>query len=131
MALFFSGGQLRVFSERAPKPVGPYTQALQWDGVVYCSGQLGMNPISGQLVEGGVREQAEQAFRNLQAVLEAAGSSLQKSLKVTVYLTDLSKFAEMNEVYEKHFTNYPARSCVGVKELPKGALVEVDVVAAK
>ena len=131
MSLFSDSQLQKVFSEKAPKPVGPYVQAAQWDGLVYCSGQIGLEPASNRLAEGGIRGQAEQAFRNLQAVLEAADSSLQKALKVTVYLTDMAAFGEMNEVYEKYFVNYPARSCVGVKELPKGALVEVDVVAAK
>ncbi len=115
----------------APSPIGPYSQAIVHGDLVFCSGQLGLDPATGVLAVGAV-EQSRQALKNLEAVLKGAGSSLQKALKVTVYLTDLSCFSDMNEVYAQFFVPpYPARTAIQVSALPKGAAVEIDVVAAR
>ncbi|MHC1709649.1 MAG: RidA family protein [Methanomassiliicoccales archaeon] len=115
----------------APSPIGPYSQAIVHGDLVFCSGQLGLDPATGVLADGAV-EQARQALENLEAVLRGAGSSLHKALKVTVYLTDLSCFSEMNKVYAQFFVPpYPARTAIQVSALPKGAAVEIDVVATR
>lgn len=115
----------------APSPIGPYSQAVVHGELVFCSGQLGLDPATGLLAEGAV-EQARQALVNLEAVLRGAGSSLHQSLKVTVYLTDLSCFSEMNKVYAEFFVPpYPARTAIQVSALPKGAAVEIDVIAVR
>jgi 2-iminobutanoate/2-iminopropanoate deaminase len=115
----------------APFPIGPYSQAIVQGELVFCSGQLGLDPATGILADGPV-DQARQALKNLEAVLNGAGSSLHRALKVTVYLTDLSCFSEMNKVYAQFFVPpYPARTAVQVSALPKGAAVEIDVVAAR
>lgn len=115
----------------APSPIGPYSQAMVQGDLVFCSGQLGLDPTTGALAEGAA-EQTRQALVNLESVLNGAGSSLRKALKVTVYLTDLSCFSEMNKVYAQYFVPpYPARTAVQVSALPKGAAVEIDVVAAR
>ena len=120
-----------INTQNAPQPIGPYSQAIEHGGLIYCSGQLPINPKTGELVGGGMREQARQVFENLAAVLAAAGSGPEKALKVTVYMADLGKFAQLNEVYAEYFTGKPARSTVQVAGLPKGAEVEVDAIAAK
>ncbi|HIH76452.1 MAG TPA: RidA family protein [Methanomassiliicoccales archaeon] len=115
----------------APSPIGPYSQAIVHGDMVFCSGQLGLDPTTGVLVDGAV-EQARQALKNLEAVLNGAGSSLHRALKVTMYLTDLSCFSEMNKVYAEFFVPpYPARTAVQVSALPKGAAVEIDVIAIR
>lgn len=115
----------------APSPIGPYSQAMVHGDLVFCSGQLGLDPVTGVLADGAV-EQARQALVNLEAVLRGAGSSLHKALKVTVYLTDLSCFSEMNKVYAEFFVPpFPARTAIQVSALPKGAAVEIDVVARR
>ncbi len=115
----------------APSPIGPYSQAVVHGDLVFCSGQLGLDPYTGVLAVGAV-EQTRQALKNLEAVLEGAGSSLHQALKVTVYLTDLSCFSEMNTVYSQFFVPpYPARTAIQVSALPKGAAVEIDVVTAR
>lgn len=115
----------------APSAIGPYSQAVAHGDLVFCSGQLGLDPATGKLVEGAV-EQARQALSNLERVLRGAGSSLHRALKVTVYLTDLSCFAEMNKVYAEFFVPpFPARTAVQVSALPKGAAVEIDVIAIR
>lgn len=115
----------------APSPIGPYSQAMVHGDLVFCSGQLGLDPASGSLAAGAV-EQTRQALKNLEAVLQGAGSSLHKALKVTVYLTDLSCFSEMNKVYAEFFVPpYPARTAIQVSALPKGAAVEIDVMALR
>ena len=121
-----------IRTQAAPAPVGPYVQALAHGGLVWVSGQLGLDPATGRLVEGGVEAQAERAFANLGAVLEAAGSSLQRLLRVSIYLTDLSAFPRVNEIYARRLGpgTKPARSTIGVAALPLGAAVEVDAVAA-
>ena len=115
----------------APSPIGPYSQAALHGNLVFCSGQLGLDPATGKLAEDAV-EQARQALSNLEGVLRGAGSSLHRALRVTVYLTDLSCFAEMNKVYAEFFVQpYPARTVVQVSALPKGAAVEIDVIAMR
>lgn len=119
-----------VSTPAAPKAIGPYSQAVTLGELVYTSGQLGMDPATGALVGSTAAAQAEQVFTNLQAVLEAAGSSLANVLKATVYLTDLAEFAAVNEVYARYITApYPARSTVQVAALPKGGRVEIDLIA--
>ena len=115
----------------APSPIGPYSQAVLHGDLLFCSGQLGLDPATGKLAEGAM-EQARQALSNLEGVLRGAGSSLHHALKVTVYLTDLSCFAEMNKTYTEFFVQpYPARTVVQVSALPKGAAVEIDVIALR
>jgi len=115
----------------APAPIGPYSQAVVHGDLVFCSGQLGLDPATGKLAEGAVK-QARQALVNLESVLRGAGSSLHRALWVTVYLTDLSLFLEINEVYAEFFVPpFPARTAVQVSALPKGAAVEIDVIAAR
>ena len=114
----------------APRPIGPYSQAIVHDGLVFCSGQLGLDPATGALEEG-VAAQARMALENLQAVLQGAGTSLAKALKVTVYLTDIADFNAANEIYAGFFTPpFPARTAIQVAALPKRAAVEIDVIAA-
>jgi 2-iminobutanoate/2-iminopropanoate deaminase len=121
-----------VTTDKAPKAIGPYSQAIVTDGWIFTAGQVALDPKSGELVGKTVAEQTEQVFRNLEAVLEAAGSSLGNVVKTTVYLADMADFAAMNEVYAKHFgTHKPARSTTQAAGLPKAARVEIDVVAVK
>jgi 2-iminobutanoate/2-iminopropanoate deaminase len=121
-----------VRTNAAPKPVGPYSQAIVHSGLVFASGQVPLDPSTGRLVEGEIEAQTEQVLKNLAAVLEAAGSSLAHVLRTTVYLTDLSLFGRMNAVYAKHFTGdpKPARSTVQAAALPLGARIEIDVIAS-
>ena len=113
----------------APAAIGPYSQAIVCGGLVFTSGQIPLDPATGLVVGEDIRAQAEQVMKNLTAVLEAAGSSPEKAVKTTCYLADMGDFTLFNEVYATCFTTNPARSCVAVKTLPKGVLVEVDVVA--
>ena len=117
-------------TDQAPAAIGPYSQAVGFTPLIYTAGQLGIDPKTGGLVDGGIREQTRQVLENLRAVLEAGWSGLDKVLKTTVFLKDLADFAAMNEVYAGFFaSNPPARSTVGVAALPKNALVEIDAVA--
>lgn len=119
-----------IVSDKAPKAIGPYSVANQLGQLVFASGQLGLDPASGQLVMGGVEAETRQALTNLKNVLEAAGSSLDHVLKTTVFLQDMNDFAKMNAIYAEFFTaNHPARSTVQVAALPKGGLVEIEVMA--
>lgn len=119
-----------VATERAPKAVGPYVQGVKGFGFLFTAGQIGLDPATGKLVEGGIEAQTRRVLENLKAVVETAGSSLAQAVKTTVYLTDLSHFQAMNQVYATYFgENSPARSTVGVAQLPLGALVEIDLVA--
>lgn len=118
-----------IKTSRAPKAIGPYSQAVISKPFVFCSGQIGLNPQTGTLVEG-IEKQTDQVLKNLNYVLKKSGSSLDKVLKTTVYLKDIAHFAKMNEVYAKYFKGHkPARSTVEVSNLPKEALIEIDVVA--
>lgn len=123
---------MSVETDAAPAPVGPYTQAIVHGGLVFASGQIPIDPATGRLVEGEIEAQAERVIRNLAAVLEAAGSGLDRVLRTTVYVTDLSLFARVNEVYARHFQHAPtpARATVQVAALPLGAAVEMDAIAA-
>lgn len=119
-----------VSTKNAPGAIGPYSQAIILNGVVYTSGQVPLSPETGEVVGTTIEEQAEQVMKNLGAVLEAAGSSYEKTVKTTCFLADMNDFAAFNEVYGKYFTGKPARSCVAVKTLPKNVLCEVEAVAA-
>lgn len=120
-----------VSTKKAPGAVGPYSQAVKCGNMVYTAGQIALNPGTGKMVEGGVKEQTHQVFANLKAVLEASGTSLENVVKTTVFITDMGKFGDVNEVYAEYFTgDFPARSCIEVGRLPKDALVEIEVVAA-
>lgn len=119
----------KISTPNAPKAIGPYSQAIVVGDMVYTSGQIPLDPESGSIVGTTITEQAEQVMKNLTAVLEAAGTSFENAVKTTCFLADMGDFAAFNEVYAKHITSAPARSCVAVKTLPKGALVEVEVVA--
>ena len=118
-----------VISKEAPSAIGPYSQAIIENKMVYTSGQIPLLPETSELVDGGIKEQTEQAIKNLSAVLVAAGSSLENIVKTTCFLTDMADFAAFNEVYAKHFDKKPARSCVAVLALPKGAKVEIEAIA--
>ena len=119
-----------VTSPEAPEAIGPYSQAISANGLVYCSGQVPLDPSTGDLVAGGIAEQTRRCLGNLRAVLDAAGTSLANVVKVTAYLTDMRDFPEFNDAYSEFFTGEPpARATVGVAALPKGARVEVDCVA--
>ena len=119
-----------VATDHAPKAIGPYSQAIVADGVVYTAGQVALDPKSGELVGATVQEQTEQVLKNLSAVLAGAGSSLGQVVKTTVYLADMADFSGMNEVYARHFGGHrPARSTVQAAGLPKGARVEIDAIA--
>ncbi len=120
-----------VRADGAPAPVGPYSQAVVCGDLVFCSGQLGLDPATGAMAEGAVA-QARQALANLQAVLQAAGSSLDRAIKVTVYMTDLAHFPEVNKAYADFFEpSFPARTAIQVAALPKGGEVEIDVIALR
>lgn len=121
-----------IATKNAPAAVGPYSQAIDCGDTVYCSGQIPLDPQTGAVVEGGLEAQAHQMFRNVKAVLAEAGLSLQNVVKTTVFMTDLSQFAALNAIYAEYFAEpYPARSCVEVSALPKGVLVECEVIARR
>lgn len=119
----------KVHTDSAPKAVGPYSQAVVSNGFVFTSGQIAINPETNTVEASDIVGQTEQIMKNLDAVLEAAGSSFGKAVKTTCFLADMSDFAVFNEIYAKYFTSLPARSCVAVKTLPKNVLAEVEVVA--
>jgi 2-iminobutanoate/2-iminopropanoate deaminase len=118
-------------TENAPAPIGPYNQAVKSGHLLYTSGQIPVDPATGQLAEGGIREQTIQVLENLKAVVEAAGSTLEDAIKATVFLADMGDFPEVNRIYGEYFIeeNAPARSTIGVAALPLGALVEIELVA--
>ena len=122
---------VKIETAKAPAAIGPYSQAMVSGNLIYTSGQIPLVPETGEFVPGGIEAQTEQAIKNLAAVLEAAGSDLTKVVKTTCFLQNMSDFAAFNGVYEKYFTGKPARSCVAVAALPKGALVEIEAVAEK
>lgn len=119
----------RISTEKAPQAIGPYSQAVKAGDMLYTSGQIALDPKNGALNGATTAEQTEQVMKNLSAVLEAAGASFDDVVKTTCFLADIADFASFNEVYGKYITSAPARSCVAVKDLPKGALVEVEVIA--
>lgn len=121
----------KVSTDKAPAAIGPYSQAIVYGDMVFTSGQIPINPANGNIEAVTIEEQAEQVMKNLKAVLEAAGSGLDKAIKTTCFLADMGDFAAFNGVYAKYFTTSPARSCVAVKTLPKNVLVEVEVIATK
>ena len=118
-----------VHTPLAPAAIGPYSQAVKVNGMVFTSGQIALVPETGAVVEGGIKEQTTRICENLKAVLAAAGSSLEKVVKTTCFLADMADFAVFNEVYGGYFTGKPARSCVAVKTLPKNVLAEIEVIA--
>lgn len=118
-----------ISTDKAPAAIGPYSQAMKVNGMVFTSGQIPLNPKTGEIQGTTIEEQAEQVMQNLEAVLEAAGSSYEKTVKTTCFLSDMGDFAAFNEIYAKYFTGKPARSCVAVKTLPKNVLCEVEVIA--
>ena len=116
----------------APVAIGPYSQAVEANGILYISGQIPVNPATGKIIEGGAAEQSEQVIANIKAILAEAGLTIENVVKSTVFLADMSLFAEMNEVYKKHYIdNPPARSTIAVKGLPMNALVEIETVAVR
>jgi 2-iminobutanoate/2-iminopropanoate deaminase len=121
-----------VLTARGPKPIGPYSQAIRSSGFVFVSGQVALDPQTGEFVGKDVRQQTERVMENLKGILEASGASLNQVVKTTVFLQDMNDFAAMNEVYARYFTSAPpARSTVQVARLPKDALVEIDVIASR
>ena len=119
----------KISTDKAPAAIGPYSQAMQTGNLIYTSGQIPIDPKTGSIDAADITGQTVQVMENLKAVLEAAGSDLTKAVKTLCFLTDMGNFAAFNEVYAKYFTNNPARSCVAVSALPKGALVEVEAIA--
>ena len=121
-----------INTKNAPAAIGPYSQAILMGNMLYASGQLGLDPATGNFVPGRVTEQTEQVFKNIRAILEEAGLTIANVVKTTCFLADMSDFAAMNAVYEKQFTgDFPARSAVAVKTLPKNGLVEIEIIAIK
>ena len=118
-----------VYTDKAPAAIGPYSQAMILNGVLFTSGQIPVNPATGEINGDTIETQAEQVMKNLGEVLTEAGSSFEKAVKTTCFLADMGDFAKFNEVYAKYFVNKPARSCVAVKTLPKNVLCEVEVIA--
>ena len=118
-----------IHTNSAPEAIGPYSQAIRSGNLVFTSGQIPISPATGELAGDDILSQAEQVIKNIQAVLSAAGSGLERAVKTTCFLADMSDFAQFNQVYAKYFTQKPARSCVAVKELPKRVLCEVEVIA--
>ena len=118
-----------VYTDKAPAAIGPYSQAMILNGVLFTSGQIPVNPATGEINGNTIETQAEQVMKNLGEVLKEAGSSFEKAVKTTCFLADMADFAAFNAVYEKYFTSKPARSCVAVKQLPKNVLCEVEAIA--
>jgi len=118
-----------VQTDKAPAPIGPYSQAIVCAGMVYTSGQIPLSPVTGEIIGSTISEQAAAAIENLKAVLEAAGSSAGNVVKTTCFLADMADFAKFNEVYAKTFTGKPSRSCIEASALPRGVLVEIEAIA--
>ena len=119
-----------IYTNQAPEPVGPYSQAIKVNGFLYCSGQIAINPETNTFIDGNITEQTQQVMKNIQAVLAQAGYDFSNVIKTTCFLDDMKNFAAFNEIYAQYFTSKPARSCVEAK-LPKGAKVEVEIIAYK
>ena len=120
-----------ISTKNAPAAIGPYSQAIEINGLVFTSGQIAINPENGNIEATTIETQTEQVMKNLSAILEAAGTDMTKAVKTTCFLADMNDFSAFNEVYGKYFTTKPARSCVAAKTLPKNVLCEVEVIAAK
>lgn len=121
-----------ISTDKAPAAIGPYSQAIEVNGMIYTSGMIPIDPSTGELVTGSVEAQAEQAISNLEALLAASGSSIEKAVKTVVFISNMDDFGKINEVYTKHFKEpYPARSCVQVARLPKDVAIEIEAVAVK
>ena len=120
-----------VYTDKAPAAIGPYSQAIKTGNLLFCSGMIPVDPATGQLVESDIKIQSEQIMKNIDALLTAAGYSVDDVVKTTCFLADINDFSAFNEFYGAYFTSKPARSCVAVKDLPKAALVEVEVIASK
>lgn len=132
VAVSQSGGKRAIETPDAPKAIGPYSQAIVVNGFIFAAGQVGADPKTGTLVEGGIEAQTEQVLKNIEAVLKASGSSMENVVKTTVFLADMNDFGKMNEVYAKYFkAPFPARSTVQVARLPRDAKVEIEAVAVK
>jgi 2-iminobutanoate/2-iminopropanoate deaminase len=121
----------KIHTDKAPAAIGPYSQSVVCNGMVYTSGQIAINPATGNVEATDITGQTEQVMKNLGEVLAAAGSSVENAVKTTCFLADIADFAAFNEVYAKYFTSKPARSCVAAKELPKGVLCEIEAIAVK
>ena len=119
-----------VYTDKAPAAIGPYSQAIILNDILFTSGQIPVDPVTGELAGDTIQIQAEQVMKNLGAVLKEAGTSFENAVKTTCFLADMGDFAQFNEIYAKYFVNKPARSCVAVKTLPKNVLCEVEVIAA-
>lgn len=117
----------KIHTDKAPAAVGPYSQVVKAGGLLFASGQIAIDPATGALVEGGIAEQAEQCCKNVEAILAEAGLTTDDVVRTMCFLADIGDFAAFNEVYAKHFRNEPARSCVAAKDIPKGALCEIEV----
>ena len=117
-----------ISTDKAPAAIGPYSQAVVYNDIIFTSGQIPVDPESGS-IPSGIEAQTEQVMKNIGAILSSSGSSYEKAIKTTCFLADITDFAKFNEIYAKYFTGKPARSCVAVKDLPKGVLVEVEVIA--
>lgn len=121
-----------ISTDKAPQAIGPYSQAVEVNGMIYTSGMIPINPVDGTLVTGTVEEQADQTLKNLKALIEESGSTMEKVVKTTVFIKDMNDFAKINEIYARYFTtNYPSRSCVEVARLPKDVLIEIEAIAIK
>lgn len=120
-----------IHTDKAPAAIGPYSQAIEVNGFIYASGQIPIVPEKGEITAKTIEDQTEQAINNIKAVLSAAGSDISNVVKTTCFLASMNDFAKFNEIYGKYFTSKPARSCVEVSALPKGALVEIEVIAVK
>ena len=119
-----------IATSNAPAAIGPYSQAIESNGFIFCSGQIPVDPATGNIPEG-IEAQSEQSCKNVEAILQAAGSGADKVVKTTCFLADITDFARFNEVYAKHFISKPARSCTAVKDLPKGVLCEIEAIAER
>lgn len=119
-----------IYTPNAPEPIGPYSQAYLVNDVLYCSGQIPVNPQTGNVVDGGIKEQTVQCIKNIKEVLHVANLDFENVVKTTCFLANMSDFAEFNEIYSEYFVSKPARSCVAVKDLPKNVLVEIEVIAS-
>ncbi len=120
-----------ILTESAPAPIGPYSQAILCGNILYCSGQIPVEPLTGEVIQGGIEKQTEKCCINIGEVLKQADFEYEDVIKTTCFLADMNDFAAFNGVYAKYFTSKPARSCVAVKQLPKNCLVEIEVIAAR